>query len=287
MTDPTANPPDPVTPHRHDLSSATFRFDTNLWFEAPEYGASDPNDKELSYRRQANDNAYRTTGNATKWNRFTTLAYYALDDGMQFDKEWEKFETDPIIIHRIIWYNYMYQMDRDMDVVPKLNAWANQIAHPYLLEHEPMSIDMDTMKYAYKDLPTQSDEMEIDNNTNDGEWIPVADRGGSRNRTKNNSPQNGTNKHIETGISDAPGFNHPPEENQHPTQQQTTTAIKTTPPTQVTPEQPPTNNHRKNATTQQPKQLLKDPQPRPSSHIASSTNDGTHRLTFKWNVPND
>ena len=236
MTEPTANPPDPVTPHRHDLSSATFRFETNLWFEAPEYGASDPNDKGLSYRRQANDNAYRTTGNATKWNRFTTLAYYALDDGIQFDKEWENFETDPLIIHRIIWYNYMYQMDRDMDVVPKLNAWANQIAHPYLLEHEPESIDMDTMKYAYKDLPTKSDEMEIDNNTNDGEWIPVPDRSGARNRTKNNDTPNDTNKRTETGISSAPGFNHPPEEDQHPKQQQRpTTAKETSPPALVTP----------------------------------------------------
>ena len=258
MTDPTANPPDPVTPHRHDLSSATFRFDTNLWFEAPEYGASDPNDKELIYRRQTNDNTYRTTGNATKWNRFTTLAYYALDDGMKFDKEWEKFETDPLIIHRIIWYNYMYHVDRDMDVVPKLNAWANQIAHPYLLEHEPASIDMDTMKYAYKDVLARSDDMEIDNNMNDGEWIPVTDRGGARNRNKNNGSQNVNNTNRETGISTAPGFNHPPEENSSPTQKQPTTSNIPSP-AQVTPEQPPANNHRQSPTTHQPKQLLKDP----------------------------
>lgn len=123
VTDPpTAPPPDPVTPHVHDLSSATFRFDTQLWFGAPEYGASDPNDNKVIYRRQANNNIYRITGNPTKRTRFTTFAYYALDDGMKLDKEWESIETDPLEIHRIIlWYNYMYQhIDRDMDVVPKL-----------------------------------------------------------------------------------------------------------------------------------------------------------------------
>jgi hypothetical protein len=34
-------------------------------------------------------------------------------------------------------------------------------------------------------------------------------------------------------------------------------------------------------------QLLKEPQPRPSSHVASSTNDGTHRLTVRWTVPKE
>ena len=107
MTDPTATPPDPVTPHLHYISSATFRFDTKLWFEAPEYGASDPNDKEPMYRRQANDNLYRSNGNATKWNRFTTLAYYALDDGIKFDKEWGKFDNEPLTMHTP---NHMVQL---------------------------------------------------------------------------------------------------------------------------------------------------------------------------------
>ena len=101
MTDPTASPTDPVTPHVHDLSSAVFRFDTKLWFEAPEYRASDPNDKEITYRREANNNIYRTTGNPTYWNCFTTLAYYAMDDGMKFDKEWKNIDTDPTNIYRI------------------------------------------------------------------------------------------------------------------------------------------------------------------------------------------
>ena len=287
MTDPTATPPDPVTPHVHDLSSATFRFNTKLWFEAPEYGASDPNDKGLMHRRQANDELYRSKGNATKWNRFTTLAYYALDDGMKFDEEWKKFDREPLTIHRIIWYNYMYHVDRDMDVVPKLNAWANQIAHPYLLEYDPTALEMDTMKYAYKDLPLQGEDMEIDNESNEGEWIPVTDKGKHRNQNKHIDNQNVKQKSNETGISTAPGFNHPPEENNTPTQKQSTVTTPPNPSNQVPPDQQQANPNRNQSPPQLHGQLLKDPQPRPASHVAPSTNDGTHRLTIKWNVPHD
>ena len=289
MTDPTANPPDPATPHIVDISEARFRFDTKLWFEAPDFGASDPNDKELFYRRQANDNLYRSTGNPTKWNRFTTLAYYALDDGMKFDKEWEKIDTDPHMIHRIIWYNYMYHIDRDMDVVPKLNAWANQISHHYLLANDPDSIDMDTMKYAFKDLTNQSENMEVDQTTKDGEWIPVPDKGGVRNRNKNNGAQQEHTPTLDTGMSSAPGFNLPPEETSRPQQTQTQKDNDVTPPTQATITQLPPTKPTKNdqPAGKQKGQLLKDPQPRPSSHVASSTNDGTHRLTVKWTVPKE
>ena len=214
MTDPTASPPDPVTPHVHDLSSAVFRFDTKLWFEAPEYRASDPNDKEITYRRKANDNIYRTTGNPTNWNRFTTLAYYAMDDGMKFDKEWKNIDTDPTNIYRIIWYNYTYHTDRDMDIVPKLKAWATLISYPYLLAHDPGATDMNTMRYEFKDLPTNGEEdMEIENGS---EWIPVPERGSARSRIKNNDTPQASITTNETGESTAPGFNHPPEEKNKP-----------------------------------------------------------------------
>jgi hypothetical protein len=288
MTDPTAAPPDPVTPHIHDLSSATFRFNTKLWFEAPEYGASDPNDKGLMQRRQENDELYRSKGNATKWNRFTTLAYYALDDGMKFDKEWTNFESEPLTIHRIIWYNYMYHIDRDMDVVPKLNAWANQIAQPYLLEHDPAALDMDTMKYAYQDLPMQGEDMEIDDESSEGEWIPVPDKGKNRNQNKQINNSSTQKKSEETGISTAPGFNHPPEEGNTSLSEQHTANTTTNPPDdQIPTDQQLANTNGNKSPPKLNGQLLKDPQPRPASHVAPSTNDGTHRLTLKWNVPHD
>ena len=265
MTDPTATPPDPDTPPIYDISEARFRFDTKLWFEAPEFGASDPNDKELFYRRQANDNVYRNNRNPTKWNRFTTLAYYAMDDGMNFDREWEKIDNEPRTLHRIIWYNYMYHIDRDMDVVPKLNAWANLISHPYLLINDPESIDMDTMKYAFKDLTNQSEMMEVDQTSKEGEWVLVPDKGGIRNRNENNGTQQEKTPTVDTGMSSAPGFNLPPVETDRPQQTRTQEPDNVSPPAQVTPTQPPTKPIKNNQPEKQNGQLLKDPMPHPSS----------------------
>ena len=74
--------------------------------------------------------------------------------------------------------------------------------------------------------------MEIETESNEGAWIPVTDKGSTCNRNKHRDTPNAQQTSKETGISTAPGFNHPPEETNTPPQKQST-ANKTSSPVQV------------------------------------------------------
>jgi hypothetical protein len=152
-----------------------------------------------------------------------------------------------------------------MDIVQKLKAWATQISYRYLLSHDPGAIDMNTMSYAFQDLLTHEEEdMDIEN---EGELIPVPERGNARNQNRNNgSTQQVSTTTNETGISTAPGFNNPPEENISPTQIQTPPPSNHPLPIQVTPSPPSVADNRSTIPTQQ-YSLIKAPQPRPSPHV--------------------
>jgi hypothetical protein len=104
-----------------------------------------------------------------------TLGYYALDNGTQFDQEWQVSATNPLNIHRIIRYNFLYHVDRDMNVSPKLNAcWATHVTQPYLEQHNPSSLKMDTVRKTWAEEKRRllEDAMDLDNQQ--GEWIPVS-----------------------------------------------------------------------------------------------------------------
>jgi hypothetical protein len=139
--------PDPV-----NLNSQKFRFDTTEWHDPPPLAITSKTENEWIYRRKANDELYKQYGTATTWHRYITLGYYALNDGMQFDKEWQAMTDQPIKMHRIIWYNFLYQVDRDMDIAPKLNAWATKVSQPYLQKHDLPSLEMDTIRYTWKEI---------------------------------------------------------------------------------------------------------------------------------------
>ena len=83
MTDPTAIPPDPVPLAGYpvaDLRSDSFQFDTTVWPDPPTFTPHDSDNIEEVARRNANQHVYRQLGSATTWNRYLTLAFYAVDE---------------------------------------------------------------------------------------------------------------------------------------------------------------------------------------------------------------
>jgi hypothetical protein len=49
-------------------------------------------------------------------------------------------DTNPLQVHRSIWYNFMYHVDHHIPVATKLNACATNVTHPYLAHHNPNTL---------------------------------------------------------------------------------------------------------------------------------------------------
>ena len=118
--------------------------------------------------------------------------------------------VDPLRIHRLIWYNYLYYIDREKDIPEKLNTWALYVSRQYILEHQPSSLSLNTQiawkHQVIRDIVDQDTHMDDVEPTvgNDGEqqsWIEIQSKEAqqrldSKNRSKAVDQQ--------TGLRDAP-----------------------------------------------------------------------------------
>lgn len=88
-----------------------FGFLTTKWIEPPTLASicqETENELESRFLMEA---TYRQNATATSWYRYITLGRHAVD-GNTFDMIWNEFEVDPLRVHCLIWYNYMYHVDR-------------------------------------------------------------------------------------------------------------------------------------------------------------------------------
>ena len=319
MSDPTAIPPDPIPPTSFpvaDYLSEDWQFETTVWHEAPAF-VSDNLDTEIVARRNANHAVYRQIGTATTWLRYLTLGYYAFDDAVLFDREWSKWTTDPTTIHRIIFYNYLYQVDRDIQISHKLDIWANKISHPYLLQYDPASTDINTTNYTWPKWEAWKNRkvvpMDIDDSA---DWSLVKPRGRSRNKSPpinppskfSAKPSPASTKNAIAKVrasSSVPGFNLPPDDPYHQknsvandsnrstastsdTTHFDTTITNNLPTSSTTPaisnitdwnSETSDQNTANSSTT-----ILNEDENRPPAITHLPTNDGTHRVIIKWSV---
>ena len=308
MTDPTAIPPDPIPPKGFpiaDLLSDSFQFDTTSWYDPPAFTSTNPNGMEDVARRNANQHVYRQTGSATTWNRYLTLAFYTLDDAANFDREWSNMATNPLTIHRMIWYNYLYHVDHELTIPPKLHSWATLISQPYLIAHDPGSLVMNTTHKSWAELQIQPESMELDD-TQQGEWIPVQPRGRSRDRTPPKCPpipehptgasniialntDDNNNHDLPTILPTTATDSRPPFDDQMNIDTTITDPSDTAQPfdpayqgnsfiPRVTDWTSDSGDDATNPTT------LLDDGPRPPAITHVPTNDGTHRVIIKWKL---
>ena len=305
MIEETAPPFPTKPPSPPDISKPIFKFERNDWMDPPVFTQIDPNLTDSVYRRQANDALYRQISSPSKWQKYVTLGYFAIDDGAVFDLEWSAREANPTKMHSIIWYNYLYHIDRELDIPTKLNAWAIQVSQPYLQLNAPHYLLTDTHTLSWPQTQTINNPMEIE----EDEWTEVIPNGKARatkrrasslakaaaqdpsrnavaeyNPTGNNTTRasiNATNptSHNNTqaevqpnetinDTSTGPNDRSSSKGNTHPWSQKNSTQElgKTS------------NSHTQNSTTTNINQKAYIPHPN------KKINDGTHRITFKWKL---
>ncbi len=114
-----------------------------------------------------------------------TLGFFVVEDCAEFDATWKKMDRDPLLVHRAIWYQFMYHVDRDIQIPEKLNAWAMNVSQPYLECYDETSLEIDT-SVKWKDL--QFDSF-MDTDDTSAAWIPVSSRKGARAKSPPAGPQ--------------------------------------------------------------------------------------------------
>jgi hypothetical protein len=93
---------------------------------------------------------YRKSTTPSNWHRFLTLGRYSVD-GFTFDASMEDLVADPLKIHCIIWYQYIYHLDHGTINVPeKLFAWATKRSHQYLSHHAESALILDSKNVSWK-----------------------------------------------------------------------------------------------------------------------------------------
>jgi hypothetical protein len=133
-----------------------FGFLTKEWIQPAEYHKIPPETSEERYTRTLSETKYRMNrnDNPSAWYRYYTLGRYVVE-GFHFDTIWNGYEDDPLRFHLVIWYQYMYHVDRKMDISPKLDAWATTRANAYLAIHAKDILSIDTLKVSWASVVHQ------------------------------------------------------------------------------------------------------------------------------------
>lgn len=69
-----------------DLTKPMFKFERTDWMDSPTFKQIDPNLNDFVYRRQANDSLYRQISSPSKWQKYVTLGYFAIDDASTMEQ---------------------------------------------------------------------------------------------------------------------------------------------------------------------------------------------------------
>ena len=165
MTNETAAAVSQVSPSPSSYDDTIFDFDIEEWIDPlPLVPHKDTSSAELKRRQQA-EHVYRSkVENPTYWHRYLVLGRYALS-GTAFDTLMNHPAEQALKIHRVIWYNYAFHVDRNMECSPKLAAWAVQRSKPYLATNQPNALLIDTISTRWEQYQAEqqakrhSDEM--------------------------------------------------------------------------------------------------------------------------------
>ena len=133
-----------------------FGFLTTEWLQPPEYHTIPPETSAERYDRTLQEAKYRMNrkDNPSAWHRYFTLGRYVVE-GFHFDTIWKGYEDDPLRFHLLIWYQYMYHVDRKLDIPPKLDAWATIRSNAYLAIHAKDILSIDTLKITWDSVINQ------------------------------------------------------------------------------------------------------------------------------------
>jgi hypothetical protein len=133
-----------------------FDFAVSNWIDPPVYVTNLPETTPESDIRSLAEQEYRKSTSPTLWHRYLTLGRYVVD-GFTFDTIMEESTTDPLKMHCLIWFQYVYHLDQNIDIPPKLQAWGSTRSQPYLAKHAESAFLLDTKVTTWKEFSrTQS-----------------------------------------------------------------------------------------------------------------------------------
>jgi hypothetical protein len=155
-----------------DPDSPEFGFAIDHWAESPPYVATDGEEKEIFYRRMANANTYKQNGSFVAWHRYITLGYYIYDDCNNFEAYWRQFVCKQTLCMKIVWFNFMYHVDRHLDIPLKLQTWATEVARPHLSQLDPVFLRIDTQTTTWQTLLANALRMDAEDH-DDCPWTLV------------------------------------------------------------------------------------------------------------------
>lgn len=299
MSDPdgAADPVPPAVPILTETNRHEYEFVDSDWIAPPFPKDIDWFGREERTIRDAHAYAYQQFGTTYHWSRYIHLGYFAYINCTAFDKIWSKMNQDPLTVHRAIWYNLMYHIERELPVSEKLNAWAFNVSQPYLEHYDTTFLHIDTAKYP-NGIDSIKEGEKKKEKEDEHEWKTVPEK--KRSNSPTNPTQEPTNR-KRGGILRVPTAPGKSTKNNLPKNKPTSTS---------TPEQPNASTKTQAASKapdntdepmeiddvgpakQPPGILIADLPPRlPTQDNASypkiPTNDGTHRITVKWTPPTD
>ncbi|KAI2499363.1 hypothetical protein MHU86_15145 [Fragilaria crotonensis] len=112
----------------------------------PEYLPETQNER---VKRIYEETGQRNETTPTAWHRFSTLGRNIVSF-LNFEAIWNNFDNDQLQLHLVVWYRYMYYIDRKLDVPKKLHDWANNLSLPYLSTHTDKVLPVDTTTIGFE-----------------------------------------------------------------------------------------------------------------------------------------
>jgi hypothetical protein len=235
MTEEAAMPPPPAYPDIDEIEHSVFGFYSEEWEDIPYPSGPDWFSEEERARRNTNADKYQQCGgDPTLWYGYLHLGFFVFEDCSDFEKAWFAIDDDPLTVHKIIWYQFLYHMDRRFPIPDKLQRWATDVSHPFLSYYDPTALTVDT-GYPYHAwqlfvAEENTHPMEVDQLTDaEQQWNEVDKKG----RTRSKSPSQ-TKANMSTTLS-IPGWTKEPKKRpitrHSTTQQQMSGHTKSNPPT--------------------------------------------------------
>lgn len=252
MTEGPRPPPPPPKATLPTISDIRFGFLTQDWLNPHESVFNSLKTAEEQYRLLADDDAYRQTVSPTTWSRYVHLGR-PTTTGFHFDKIWNNFDSDPSLLYQLIWYTYLYYVDRELEIPMKLEHWATTVVQPYLASHSPQTLLVDTLQTTWSMIENKHEP-----------WIHVGS-----NKRPASTMQEKSGKVIDRLDS-----------NRTPVQPKPTLPTNIPPIPEESEDDPelektPTTDNISQTSSDDAKQSALIP------NLKVSMNDGTHRVTFR------
>jgi hypothetical protein len=257
--------------------------------------------KEERTIRDAHAYAYQQYGTTSNWSRYVHLGYFAFNQCSEFNKIWANIQNDPVMVHRAIWYNFQYHVERDIPMTEPLTTWAMNISHPFLEYHDAKYLDVDTVKYSTGVARTIAHDKT--KTTDEAEWIQVNNKKRSQNKTttdtanqvssiggilRQSNNRNGKANRKSKGIKETATKNQPPpvKNKTHENTVVDANAICENESEEEDMEIEDDSNASVNQSNHASGTLpaLNEVIP---PHPKIPTNDGTHRITVRWTATSD